>query len=523
MKITRICLLEGNNKEEIDHLNELMRTWCSALRFAFNRLLEGENAGDVIKIVQGKFRLNKRYAEDAVLQAQAVITSQLELLPTHIEGAQAKIQKTVRKVKDYTTGKKSPKKVSLEICLAGLQARLDKLKEKESVLMKHQEQRTIPSVIFGGKKNFYDRLENKISSKEWKELRTNTLYSRGDKSKKGNLNTRMVLDEGENQFYLEVANPLLKKEGKKNSPRLRFKVRIPDKYFEEIIHIVMPNIIEKTPKGKIVEEFQVYSIEIKRKGEKYYVHITYDTETFGSELEWNEKITSDMVAGIDVNIDKVAVTILTKQGRFLESKTFYCHEMEYVNSNRRTNVAGETAKEVITYLLQWNVGAFVLEDLKFKQDHDTNKRFNRLVHSFAKNKIQKALITRGLKFGFKIKKVNPAYTSVIGRFKYSNMYGLSVHEAASFVIGRRGLDLEEKIPKELINQLRSLVKPKLIQILGSMEESEKESKNGKQRRKLIAIMLKNIDKFKDNHSWKLWNVINKTFLVKNQELQLKEV
>ena len=53
----------------------------------------------------------------------------------------------------------------------------------------------------------------------------------------------------------------------------------------------------------------------------------------------------------------------------------------------------------------------------------------------------------------KIKKVNPAYTSVIGRFKYAKMYGLSVHEAASFVIGRRGLDFEEKIPKELFNQL----------------------------------------------------------------------
>ena len=522
MKITRICLLEGN-KEEIDNLYELMRTWCSALRFSFNRLLEGENSGDVIKTVQEKFRLNKRYAEDAVLQAQAIITSQIKLLPIRIEGVQAKIQKTVRKVEDYKTGKKRPKKVSLEICLAGLQARLDKLQEKEAVLLKHQELGTIPTVIFGGKKNFYDRLENKISSKEWKELRSNTLYSRGDKSKKGNLNTRMVLDERENQFYLEVANPLLKKEGERNSPRLRFKVHIPDKYFEEIVEIIMPNIVGKTPVGEIVEEFQVYSIEIKRKGEKFYVHITYDILTCGSELEWTEKITSDLVAGIDVNIDKIAVTIITKQGRFLESRTFYCHEMEYVKANKRTNVAGETAKEVIAYLLQWNVGAFVLEDLKFKQNHDTNKRVNRLVHSFAKNKMQKALITRGLKFGFKIKKVKPAYTSVIGRFKYSKMYGLSVHEAASFVIGRRGLDMEEKIPKELIHQLRSLVKPMLIQILGSMEESEKKSTNGKQRRKYIAMMLRNIEEFKENHSWKLWNVIHKTLLVKNQELQLKEV
>ena len=137
MKITRICLLEMNNNEEIDHLNELMRTWCSALRYSFNRLVEGGNSGDIIKIVQQKFRLNKRYAEDAVLQAQAVFTSQIELLPIRIEGVQAKIQKTVRKIEDYQTGKKRPKRAPIEICLAGLQARLDKLQEKESVLLKH--------------------------------------------------------------------------------------------------------------------------------------------------------------------------------------------------------------------------------------------------------------------------------------------------------------------------------------------------------------------------------------------------
>lgn len=103
------------------------------------------------------------------------------------------------------------------------------------------------------------------------------------------------------------------------------------------------------------------------------------------------------------------------------------------------------------------------------------------------------------------------------------MYGLSVHEAASFVIGRRGLDLEEKVPRDLLKQLGSLVKPQLINILGSMEESEKESKTGRQRRKYIGMLLDNINQFKENHCWKLWNVIHKTLIIKNQELQLKEV
>ena len=116
-----------------------------------------------------------------------------------------------------------------------------------------------------------------------------------------------------------------------------------------------------------------------------------------TELRWDEPITSDLVAGIDVNIDRVAVSFLTKQGNLLESKTFYCHEMEYVRSNRRNNISGELAKQIVDYLLDWNVGAFVLEELTFKQEHDTNHRFNRLTHSFAQNKLQKALISRGLK------------------------------------------------------------------------------------------------------------------------------
>jgi IS605 OrfB family transposase len=523
MKTTKICQIDMKGKMEHHHLDRLMTVFCSAVRYSFNRLLEHEKTGDLIKKVNLVFRLNKRYAEDAVMKAQAVLSSQKELLPIRIEGVQLKIRKSEQKLKDYQTGKKTTKKVPVEICMKGLEARLEKLKRKEATLLKHQENGTIPPVLFGGKKHFNQRMKGKLPKEEWKDLRSNMLYARGDRSQKGNLNIRIIFHEVEKQFYLEVANPLLTEEGKTKAPRLLFPLRIPDKHFDEIVKVVMPDVVGKNAKGKPVEDYKVYSIELKRKNGKYYVHITYDIEAHGSVLKWNEKIKADTIAGIDVNIDRIAVSILTKQGNLLESKTFYCHEMEYVSSNKRSNIAGETAKAIIEYLIKWNVRAIVLEDLSFKQDHDTNKRFNRLTHQFAKTKLQKAIIGRGLKFGFTMKKVNPAYTSVIGRFKYSKRYGLSVHEAAAFVIGRRGLDFEEKIPKQLVKTLCSLVKSHLISLLGSMEESEKQSKNGKQRRKYIGMMLSNIETFQQHHSWKLWNVIHKTLWIKNQELQLKEV
>src|SRR5690606_20820666 len=130
------------------------------------------------------------------------------------------------------------------------------------------------------------------------------------------------------------------------------KIHIPDKYFNEIIDVVMPDVVGFTPKGKPIEEYKSYSIELKRKNGNYYVHLTYDLKTRGSELKWSEKITSDIIAGIDVNIDRVAVSVLTKGGNLLESKTFYCHEMEYASRHRRSNIAGELAKDIIGYLLE---------------------------------------------------------------------------------------------------------------------------------------------------------------------------
>ncbi|MFP5106376.1 hypothetical protein ACSU6B_06340 [Neobacillus sp. C211] len=202
MKVTKICLIDDENAVELEKLNRLMAVFCAAWRYSFNRLVEGEQSGRLIKSVSALFHLNKRYAEDAVMQAQAIISSQKELLPLRIEGVQGKINKTCKKIEDYQTGKKRPKKVPLEICLKGFSARLEKLQIKESILIKHHDDQTIPPVVFGGKKNFYERLKGKISRNDWKDLRSNTLYSRGDKSKKGNLNTRIVFDDKEQHFYL---------------------------------------------------------------------------------------------------------------------------------------------------------------------------------------------------------------------------------------------------------------------------------------------------------------------------------
>ena len=501
MKTTRILKLKNLSYQFKVHLDNLMQEFCAAKRYGYNRLLNGLDQNETNKLLQRVFRLNKRYSEDATLQAKTIIDSQKELLVLHLEETRAKLKKTRQKIEAYKTGKKTPK-IDLKTCLEGLGLRVIKLEQKQTELQNHIENDTIPPAIFGGKKNFRARTKGDITNQEWKNLRTNQLYSRGDKTKKGNLNTRIT--EQNDRFYLEIADSLNIKPNNQ-SPRIKAELEIPDKYFNEILDATYPG-----DKGN----YHPYSIEIKRKNGEYLVYLTYEEAVPGSWLKSKQPINAHLIAGIDVNIDRTAVTIMTKQGNFIKSRIFYCHEMEHVSSNKRDNIAGELSKDIIDYLLHENVGAIVTEKLSFRNDHDTNKRYNRLTHNFARKKLLQGITRRGLRNGFEIKQINPAYSSVIGRFKYSQKYGLSVHQAAALVIGRRGLGYKEKLPVELIQKLSQELKPYLQNLIGSKEESNKI--------KYFKDIIQKIDNFKYYHYWTLWNMASKflEFNLRNHKLKI---
>ena len=64
-----------------------------------------------------------------------------------------------------------------------------------------------------------------------------------------------------------------------------------------------------------------------------------------------------------------------------------------------------------------------------------------------------------------VKFVNPAYTSQMGKVKYMSRYGLSIHEAASLVIGRRGMGYKEKMPASYL-KCRTRKRKDIIGVIG---------------------------------------------------------
>jgi len=147
--ITLQCQLEFQNKQDKEIVLDLMRKFSSAMRYAYQRLLEGEKRKDLKKHLSKLFSINTRYSDDAIFLAQSMITSCKER-------------------------EQNPKKL-----------------------------------IFGSRKLFEQLKKNHLTGKrrkqlktKWKESRQGNLYSRGDKTKQGNLNLRFQWINDE--LYLRI-------------------------------------------------------------------------------------------------------------------------------------------------------------------------------------------------------------------------------------------------------------------------------------------------------------------------------
>ena len=69
--------------------------------------------------------------------------------------------------------------------------------------------------------------------------------------------------------------------------------------------------------------------------------------------------------------------------------------------------------------------------------------------ALAYRQIQAIMRARAYDAGITVHEVNPAFTSVIGQYTFADRYGMSRHNAAALVIGRRALGFSESLPNQL--------------------------------------------------------------------------
>lgn len=188
MKITMKAILINETDEQNQIIDNLMVVFCTAIRYSFKRLLENIKISDLEKAASKKYNLNIRQAKDAVESARQTILSEKELVKMNYENYCSKI-KAIEKI---LNGKKkiSDKKRN------DLISKLYRRQRKANYFKNFIDTNTIPSVTFGTKEMFIKRCKGLISKEEWKSCRNNRIYSRGDKTKSGNPNLRVIIKNG---------------------------------------------------------------------------------------------------------------------------------------------------------------------------------------------------------------------------------------------------------------------------------------------------------------------------------------
>lgn len=430
MKITIKALLINETNSQIQIIDKMMLVFSTATRHSFKSILQGKKVGDLEKEVAYKFNLNIRQAKDAVESARQSIASQRELVKMNYENYTKKVTAIENTLKDKNKNLSENKRTSLF-------KKLDKRQRKANYFKEFIDTNAIPPVVFGTRQMFLKRCKGLISNEEWKACRNNRIYSRGDKTKKGNPNLRVILSNG--MSYLQVST--LEKTENNRALKIEVPIYLPQKLSKKTGKVNGTNYRDLFLNHLVAG--YAYQVEMIKKKSKYYCHITFELPKADVVYTGHNGI-----IGIDTNPDGFALTMVDNKGNYKWNTYLKQHELIYARNNRRLNLCGELVKQVILIAKAYNCGISI-ENLKFKNDTDVQSKFARIKHGFIYSKLLTMLEASCYKEGIELIKVKPQYTSRIGLYKYCHQYGMTVHNGAAMVIARRSYKFKERIPKIL--------------------------------------------------------------------------
>jgi IS605 OrfB family transposase len=119
------------------------------------------------------------------------------------------------------------------------------------------------------------------------------------------------------------------------------------------------------------------------------------------------------------------------------------------NANKREYLVWQIAHQVVE-IAKREGKAIVVENLekvpKGRRGDGMPKLRQKLQKWIYRGLLEKIEVV-GKRNGVQLIKVNPAYTSVIGKLKYAPIYGIDKDIASAYVIARRGLGFKESLPK----------------------------------------------------------------------------
>ena len=313
-------------------------------------------------------------------------------------------------------------------------------------------------VIFGGKKNYFQRLKNNISKKEFKSKRLSPIYSIGEiinKSVKGN-----------RKFHIE-----------QDLENIIFK---PNRTLNINLQLVGLNK-RKQILSKLYQKQERKEIKITYKLDLDYIYIIFEENDV---YNYETKFIKNRVLALDLNPNYIGWSIVDwksesefnviKSGIYsikkLNDKDFNLKNKGYSSeskqrkyiSDKRNFETIQIVKNIINKSIYYKCQIISIEDLNIKSsDKELGNRFNKLVNnSWCRNVFVNNLTKRCNIFNIKLLKVKSEYSSFIGNFLYRSL-NLPDMILASIEIGRRGYEFYNQYISKTKEIKKNIVKPDL--------------------------------------------------------------
>ena len=321
----------------------------------------------------------------------------------------------------------------------------------------------VSKVIFGGKKNFFQRMKGNISRDEFLLKRLNPLCSVGEK-KSG---TKSV--HGNRKFKLSSDLSFIILKLKEKKIRLNLSKNLHQNIKKQLVEIYKHQLLD--------------DIAITYKVDLEYVYITFD-ETILTSNRFNKqfKPIENRIMSIDMNPNYIGWSIIdwksssefsvVKSGVYsiktindkdfnLKGKSISSNDPSRIHlSNKRQHEILEISKNLINKALYYKCSIFSLEDLSIKSsDKENGKHFNKLVNNcWCRNILVNNITKRCNIFKIKLLKVKPEYSSFIGNFLFRSL-NLPDMILSSIEISRRGFEFYNQFITKTKDIKKNIIQP----------------------------------------------------------------
>ena len=326
-------------------------------------------------------------------------------------------------------------------------------------------------IVFGGKKNFFNRLKGKISKDEYKLKRLSPIYSIGEVVNKSvKANRKFHIEQ-----YLDT---------------ITFK---PNKLTKiELTLVGLGN--RKSILSKLYQKQERKEIKITYKLDSQHIYISFDEQDI---YNFDYPKIENRIISIDLNPNYIGWSIvdwksssefnIIKSGVYsikhlndldfnLKGKGFNSSSKERIYlSNKRQHEILEISKNLINKAIYYKCQIFSMEDLSIKSsDKENGKHFNKLVNNlWCRNTLVNNLTKRCNIFKIKLLKVKPEYSSFIGNFIFRSL-NLPDMILSSIEISRRAYEFYNQYVIKTKNIKKNIIQPNVSDfndlIIKSLEE-----------------------------------------------------